>query len=508
MFTSFLDTTKLHKLFPQADRQCPSVVKLSDILDKKVQEKDLPPLCAEIYRKDKTCRCHKVYKFVSDIVRHQRKAFPFAFCCWAGAKILAIPHGKETYLLFCRSPFLHESPLRRIVEDYKLDIEYVKDLSDLLPRFGLRVVMLGLQLLAEQKKVEISGQVRSGLVRLAKAYGQYEFDMVIYDSMRAIPRHDGQGQVVVMRFVSKPRKEPVVRIVISESGSNGEDWGIPVIGMAVEAKRKSELAECLRGENVQDIGNVIEKALTKRNLKLIGKIEDRDSERRKGAWVLEGGIYAKNGQETYEHTKTINQLVVRGVEVGSGTFYASLVSALDGELETFLVKLSTYVEYLKDTFGTVETQDKPGQDRNLHFRALADTEAVLADLLQKRIQAPNTVKQVVKDLLNVLKDYPLWLPAPRGQRAEKRRDCLYRDMLRNRWNYLNSLKYEIAVLEGQLYEESASQGRKIVLSIWADFFAVLSKWLTLGTVYSCDVGADIRKRAHHRYVKKRLPLAD
>jgi len=508
MFTSFLDTTKFHNLFPQADRKYPSVVNLSDVLDEKVQGKDLPPLCAAIYRKDKTCRCHKVYKFVSDIVRHQRKAFPFAFCCWAGAKVLAIPHEKETYLLFCRSPFLHESPLRKIVEDYKLDIEYVKELSDLLPRFGLQVVKLGLQLLAEQKKVEISGNVRSSLIRLAKAYGQYEFDMVIYDSMQAIPRYDDQEQVVVIRFVSKPRKKPVVRIVFNESGSNGEDWGIPIIGMAVEAKQKSKLAESLRAEAVEDVGNVIETALTSRKLKLIGKIGDSQNEIGKGAWALEGGIYANNGQRTGEHTETVKQLVVRSVEVGSGTFYTSLISALDGELEIFLKRLSTYVERLKDTFGTKDIQDKQGQDQNLHCRALADIEAALADLLQKRIQAPNTVKQVLKDLLNILKDYPLWLPAPMGQKAEERRDCIYRDMLKNRCNYLNSLKYEIEVLEAQLYDESATEGRKMALSIWADFFAVLSKWLTLGTVYSCDVGADIRSTAHHRYIKNRLPLTD
>lgn len=511
MLTDFLEIIKFHKVFAPSDEQRPSVVRLSDILDKKIQVEDLhlPPLCEHIYRKGKGDRCRKVCRFVSEIVRQQRRAFPFAFCCWAGAKVLAIPHGKEVYLLFCRSPFLHESPLKSVAENCKLDLTYVKDLSDLLPRFGLRVVRLGLQMLAEQKKVEISGQVRTGLINIAKAYGQYEFDMIIYDTMRAIPSQDGYDQVVVMSFVSRPKKVPVVRIVFNESGPNTEDWGIPIIGMAVETKRRSELADCLRGEAVQGILNVIEKALKKRDLKPIGKIEDPDRERRERDWVIDGGIYAKDGQETHRNqAESINEFVVRGVEAGSGAFYASLVSALDEKFDTFLMKLSSYAARFKDTFDGCDEEDKPGKEQNLHCRALGDIEAGLAHFLQKDVLRPNTVKQVIEELLSFLKDYPLWLPAPGGQRAEKRRDCLFNDMLRNRRNYLNSLKYEIAVLEGQLYEKSASERRKIAWSIWADFFAVLSKWLTLGMVYSCDVGADIRRRAHHRYVKDKLPLAD
>lgn len=486
-------TTMFAKLLGVAQDGSINISKLSD-LHKETSK--LPPMCNKIKSTPKGGEmCNKVCEMVSQLLdKQEKKSFPFVFCCWCSAKVLTIPVDGDAFLIFCRSPIPHKKYLRKACRFCGLQASQIENLWFELPIFGPRFASKAIAKLKRDPQVSLSRDLKVSVRTLGKAYGRYQFDRIFTDTLDTIASEAGKCPgFIKIGSASRPRKVvPIVRIVTDNIDSTSDDmWPMPVIGFAVERERRCDLWACMQSSRTKAI---IEGSLSGLKLQSVKEIRKEHL----GEWVAECSIYLKPDTKPEEGwADSVESLAVSGLQVGYGSLYTNLIKSLgQGRLEDFKSSLSAYSGRLRDSFESKE-------QKNLHHCVFSDVLAV-AKRIEGKADTVDNVRRVIGELLNAIQDYPLCMPAPEGQKHQRRQACLRNDVLKGTRNYLTSTQYELRGLESDLHEKSASEARKIILSIYADFSAVLLKWLALGTVYACEVSADIRARAHHTYVKKHL----
>jgi len=384
------------------------------------------------------------------------------------------------------------------------EIEYLW--SD-LPRFGAKFVKHTLRDLANKLGVEVPRPHRTALLKLAKAYDQYEFDMLIYDTMQAASLLNKTNPgLLEIKFESRPKKTPLIRVVLQNIGMPDNESFTPIVGFAAQGRRKAQLGKCLNEPNttLQAIQTVVNNLVEEKNLRQVNDIERTDEDKK---WVLRGAIYARpNKSDTKKWADPAKKLILDGVEVGAGTFCSTLVRLLEEGSGDFHETLSSFSRNLVAFKQRLEPTFKQKHIDKVHCRVLTDIETATNHLLKTHLGTCQRVTPVIKQILTFLKDYPLPTPAPKQTplSKSKRTRCLQADLIKGSHEYLRSLKYELVAMEGWYHHDRASQARKIALGFRADLPAVLLQWFSLGAAHACDISADIRAKAYHKYVKKSI----
>jgi len=498
-------TEALKRVFnphPEKSGSSIHIVKLSDLKDQDVKDLELPSLCKTVCRKRDGGRRHcQAADILDKVMKNQGKApSPILCCCYAAAKLVTTPTSNGVYCIFTRSPLPHVSHWYRLNKSTKMSLEDIKSLWFELPPFGANFVGKALQQLSLIKDApSISPEAKTAIEKLANAYGQYEFDMVLYDTMQAISNLSNRtNSLVEVRFISRPKRIPLVRVLFANVGGDEEDAFIPIIGFAVEGQSVGER----QSKELKAIATVIDEKAKERGLK---PLRSGPMTEKSGKWNFEIKIRtATDTQEDNNWSNQVKKLVISGVEVGTGTYFHRLEAMLPSkqsefwkDFSFFREQLSVYRERLDSTFrnnGTVA----------LHPFVLKDIEDVGHRLSKERIEDTSMVSLVINTIIKSLQEYPPQMPSPEGSDGRSRLGLLYQDVLKGEKNYLEDIKKRLFVLEDQLYEEDASSLRKVLLSFYADLPAELLQWLSLGMLKSYEIRDSIRASAYHKYVKRRV----
>lgn len=476
------------------------VEKLSRLADgKEGKSLNLSELCRMTWDSDggqKVC-CEVAKRLQRVIVRLKGKPYPFVFCCQMGAKVSVIPRGptwkEDIYLVPCRSPIPHRRHLKRTAQICQKNPDEVEELWRKLPQFGPKFVERAIESIEREQNVRIPEGIGETIRRTAKAYGLYEFDVVIYDTLRDILEKEEKHQGIVnIKFAARSRAKEaqIVRIVTDIIGAKDTQDEIPIVGLAAEENYSGRHEESLQSSRISELGRALLSDYVARFPEPHPQTEEEA-----GKWIAQTTIYLKNKlDEKDKWLKNVKEKIRLGLDCGSGTVCERLLRELakaelvktkltKGDLSQFKDKLIKYADRLQ---GSLETDKR----ERVYVRTLVDLKEALESIDLDKNRKRTT--HVIKELMKFLEPYPLTVSVLESRTGV---NLLAGDLLSGNDDYRINIQERV-------YESNTSELRHGLLSTYVDLVAVVCKALTFGIAPSYPIIEHLRVKRYQKYSTK------
>jgi hypothetical protein len=498
-------------------RDEPFVEELSTLAAEGYPRRDkgrLPDFCGMCYEhtlkhgKKESGGCTDVAKELMDITRKlaetKTKPFPWVACCEMGAKHVLTPGGSSwedpIYVTFARSPLRDVNHLTDTCQRWKVKQEHALTVQEAwrkLPIFGPRLEKRIPKLIRKRIGVTLSEDVMTSLKDLAESYRLFEFDIVIFDTLRKLKEKAKHPGVVTIKFISRASKAKarIVRLIQATIG-NGFAEHLPVIGVGIAEGHECGDKELLASPKVTALAEALSQRwkpkFAIRNVVPIKEVN---------GWNTEVSIYLDERLAPNDKwLQDIARQITVGIDCGSHSVCLRLLDELQGlgedSIEEFKKALLEHANQVKETFG-----DQEGE--MLYVRVIGDFVAVL-DFM--KLDKMNTrTRQVVRELLGFLQPYSV------RTRISRERDGLdpkklladdlsgktVTDLSRKHWPYA-------LVMQERAYKSNTSRLQQDLLSLAADLAAVICKGLTFGMMPAVPVVEHVRSWEYRRHSRSKL----
>lgn len=561
MITRPSKTVESREVAGQVKEDSVFVIKLNQLHHQaNVERANLPSLCRIVMQTQRVQICRKVSELVESVISEQAEPNPFIFCCHAGAKVLVVPTEKSIYLSMGRNPWLGERHLHNIACSLGLDVSKTRGAWSELPKCGPAFIDKTMTKLEEDMGIELSAREKKALQRLGRAYEMYEFDNVIYDTLKRLSLEGGdhRGEVRI-EFASRLEEALLVRVVRQPIGPDQPKVGIPLMGLVFEATPSANLLSSI---DLPMVAELRTRASINRATKFVGdfraSLEDK--------WLAKVSIYLEEEPEKAWLNRA-HEMICAGLDSGSGTVCTRLLRVLrEGSIDRFQSALMSRAQCVADSA-------EFGGHCKLYSQILRDIADALDYVGAESLQNKARTTRVLGELLRFLTVLEPYLVSSRGLATAMtgpQGGLLVQDLLNGGFEYTTLMKNELIpselarcsydanrvvdllqswpdttvgtllkatergdigldstpgrevwgvvvdfyrryglstelrCLEEQLYEAEASAGYQIFVNVCADFLGVVCKTAAFGTVHSHSIIERIRNSAYRRYVSRRL----
>ncbi len=427
---------------PTAKRECVSVIKLTDLIAQlqklcrskfKTNERrlELPYFCRNAHKSKDGCHiCFEVANSVKTVTdKLSDQLFCFVFCCILGAKILVVKIAKDVYLAFCRSPIKHLSHLKKAALLSQRNVHEVEKNWEKLPEFNLGFIESVIEKM-KQMGVAISAEIEHSMRELGRAYGLFEFDIVVYNTLETISRQNSHHRgIITISFASKPKGEPIVRIVRDQVGPDAKRGEILIVGLVVKLPSSGKLKDCLKLSIVKKVTE----ALLPQN----GRPDYWFPASGDGKWDAKVDIYIeKRSYWEPSWRKYVQEQTIAGLDVGAGTAYTRLLQELPkSNVDRFKQVVCKRAD---PQLHEVTVRGR----KTLRSQALEDLRNAMGieGTSAEWIKEWDVRKQRIENLLRFVELYPFLTIAPPEQARIDRVNLLLRDFGSGSSKYINVIK--------------------------------------------------------------------
>ena len=387
----------------------------------------LPPFCVEVRKSERGRRgCLAVADLVERL--YEKVAVPFVFCCQWGAKGLVVPGEGGPYLACCRSPLTDFWNLGIIAKKLGRPFPEFQKLWQQLPVFGPEFVE---RVLAELLRKGVVLQDASGARCLGEAYGLYEVDAVMYETLYRMPAAGGNGvRALKVDFVASPKGRLVARVITHRLDECWGDSVTPIIGLVIE------------GESLDLGAPWNSKKAVARNQALTDALFHAELQQ---GWQLHS-IYEGTGNHMWygrisalcprdagvqdKYADPIRRRLVAALHLAGRTGRSRLLSEL-GENGQF--KWEAFKQALLDFAGLRIHSGEPDGRPSMWCHALEDLALAVVPLSAGTVAARlDVVRSAVERILSGVEQFPILAPVPRPLEQmppERRRELMRQDIL-------------------------------------------------------------------------------